>query len=568
MGNSLETDGRGPTDRQLLVCGVAVLAVAALVSTVLLVKATGRLDARVPVVAALVNVGDGLPQRSDVKYHGVLVGMVDDVVPAANGNPNYVHINLKPEYASSIPNTVTARVVPSNVFAVSSVQLVDGAGEPANGSSAGAPIAAGAQIPKDTELPTVLFQTTISKLRDILAATGRGREDKTVGILAAVNAATENRRTELLNSGAQLNRLLDQLDAIVATEPGPTTVSALIDATRGLQQTAPDLVDALHKAVQPMQTLVEQRSQLTTLINGGINTMNTSHTSLANHSDQLVRITTEMTPVIGELALSSHNWVPAFVKLNQLSTKFFDNVWMPDHDFGNMRVNLSFTPSYTYTRADCPQYGALKGPSCYTAPLVPTRPALPDVLLPQNYQPPADLAPPPGTVVGPNGNLMAVGPPLVNPNPNLADPNPPLPSWMPPSPPVPGTANPALAPTPPPPVNQSPLAPVAPRPPNSPPAASIPGSSPAPPGGPSTPAGPLLPAEAAPASFGGNAAPAAFGGNVGPVGSTQERAALSLATGQPATAATQLLLGPVARGTTVTVSDSQAAQPVSSGEPR
>ncbi|OBG82748.1 mammalian cell entry protein [Mycobacterium sp. E802] len=568
MGNSLETDGRGPTDRQLLVCGVAVLAVAALVSTVLLVKATGRLDARVPVVAALVNVGDGLPQRSDVKYHGVLVGMVDDVVPAANGNPNYVHINLKPEYASSIPNTVTARVVPSNVFAVSSVQLVDGAGEPANGSSVGAPIEAGAQIPEDTELPTVLFQTTISKLRDILAATGRGREDKTVGILAAVNAATENRRTELLNSGAQLNRLLDQLDAIVATEPGPTTVSALIDATRGLQQTAPDLVDALHKAVQPMQTLVEQRSQLTTLINGGINTMNTSHTSLANHSDQLVRITTEMTPVIGELALSSHNWVPAFVKLNQLSTKFFDNVWMPDHDFGNMRVNLSFTPSYTYTRADCPQYGALKGPSCYTAPLVPTRPALPDVLLPQNYQPPADLAPPPGTVVGPNGNLMAVGPPLVNPNPNLADPNPPLPSWMPPSPPVPGTANPALAPTPPPPVNQSPLAPVAPRPPNSPPAASIPGSSPAPPGGPPAPEGPLLPAEAAPASFGGSAAPAAFGGNVGPVGSTQERAALSLATGQPATAATQLLLGPVARGTTVTVSDGQAAQPVSSGGPR
>ena len=64
------------------------------------------------------------------------------------------------------------------------------------------------------------------------------------------------------------------------------------------------------------------------------------------------------------------------------------------------------------------------------------------------------------------------------------------------------------------------------------------------------------------------AAPAAFGGNVGPVGSTQERAALSLATGQPATAATQLLLGPVARGTTVTVSDGQAAQPVSSGGPR
>lgn len=46
------------------------------------------------------------------------------------------------------------------------------------------------------------------------------------------------------------------------------------------------------------------------------------------------------------------------------------------------------------------------------------------MLLPQNYQPPKDLAPTPGTVVGPNGNLVAVGPPLINPNPNLTDPNP------------------------------------------------------------------------------------------------------------------------------------------------
>lgn len=93
---------------------------------------------------------------------------------------------------------MTARVVPSNVFAVSSVQLVD---RPLDNEGPGPAIAAGTTITEDTELPTVLFQTTISKLRDILAATGRGREDETIGVLAAVNAATENRRTELLSSG-------------------------------------------------------------------------------------------------------------------------------------------------------------------------------------------------------------------------------------------------------------------------------------------------------------------------------------------------------------------------------
>src|SRR5215212_8192352 len=158
MTNSFEPDGRGPSHRQLLGCGVVVLVTVAIATATLLVKSTGRLDPYVRVVADLVNVGDGLPQRSDVKYHGVLVGVVDSVTPAADGNPNFVHIDLNPQYAQSIPTGVTARVVPSNVFAVSSVQLVD--------RGPGAAIRAGAHIPEDDQLPTVLFQTTISKLRD------------------------------------------------------------------------------------------------------------------------------------------------------------------------------------------------------------------------------------------------------------------------------------------------------------------------------------------------------------------------------------------------------------------
>ncbi|MBB3605347.1 ABC-type transporter Mla subunit MlaD [Mycolicibacterium sp. BK556] len=450
MANSLDLDGRGPSERQLLVCGLAVLLVAALVTTVLLLKSNGKLTNYVRVVADLLNVGDGLPQKSDVKYHGVLVGAVDNVIPAANGHPNYVHIDLKPEYAGSIPASVTARVVPSNVFAVSSVQLVSDGTGPA--------IQAGEHIPEDTALPTVLFQTTISKLRDVLAATGRGREDRSVGILAAVNAATENRRGKLLTSGAQLNRLLDQLNSVVSTDDGPSTVSALIDATHGLADTAPDLVDALHQAVQPMQVLAEKRSALTALVTGGAHTMGTTHTAINNHIDQLTGISHDLTPVLGSLAMNAGKFVPAFTKLNVLSRKFFDEVWMPELDTGNMRVNLSLTPSTDYTRADCPRYGQLLGNSCYTAPKIVVRPDLPEMLLPQNYQPPRDLAPTPGTVVGPDGNLVAVGPPLVNPNPNLADPNPPTPWWAPPFPPVPLSANPDdPPPTPGPPAAPPPL---------------------------------------------------------------------------------------------------------------
>lgn len=447
MPNSFELDGRGPSDRQLFGIGIAVLVVSALLTTVMLVKSTGRLNDYVRVVADLVNVGDGLPQKSDVKYHGVLVGMVDDVVPAAHGKPNYVHINLKEDYAKSIPASVTARVVPSNVFAVSSVQLV--------GNGPGSKIRDGAHIPEDKRLPTVLFQTTVSKLRDLLAAAGRGRDDRSVGILAALGAATDHRRVSLLNAGAQLNRLLDQLNSIVSTDTGPSTVSALLDATRGLAQTAPDLLDALHQAVEPMRTFAETRGQLASLLSGADYTVGTTRQSFDNHIDQLIRITADFTPVLGVLAQKSNNFVPAVTKLDNLANQFMEQVWNPQTNLGNMRAMLTFTPSSTYTRADCPHYGELKGPSCFTAPLIPVRPDLPDVLLPQNYQPPKDLAPPPGTVIGPDGNLVAVGPPLINPTPNLTDPNPPLAPGITPSPPVPGSANPD---------NPSPGAPATPQP--------------------------------------------------------------------------------------------------------
>lgn len=534
MGNSLDADGRGPSDGQLLGAGVAVLAVIALITTGLLAKSTGMLNSYVRVVANLINVGDGLPAQSDVKYRGLLVGSVTDVIPAAYGKPNYVHINLKPDHAKDIPASVTARVVPSNVFAVSSIQLVD----PGDGAAGGSMIRDGTHIAENGELSTVIFQTTVSKLRDILAATGRGREDHSLGILAAVGAATDNRRVKLLNAGANMTRLLEQLNGIVATEPGPSTVSALLDATHGLQSTAPDLVDALHQAVEPMRVFAEKRAELASLVAGGQHTVGVSRQAFDNHIDQLIAITHDLTPVVGVLANNADKFVPIFTRVNRLSDKFFDQLYDPRLITRSMRANLSFTPLHTYTRADCPQYGELKGPSCFTAPMISVRPELPETMLPQNYRFPAGLEPPPGTEIGPDGNLRAVGPPLINPDRSLEDTNPPLPWWTGPFPRVPSNADP-LDPAPPPP----------PEPP-------IPAQPHAPEWQPASPV--------APAAYGGNAGFAAYGGNVGPVGSQTERNQLGLITGQrePASVATQLLLGPVARGTAVSF------VPAGTGEPQ
>ncbi|MBN7304831.1 MCE family protein, partial [Mycobacteroides abscessus subsp. bolletii] len=125
---------------------------------------------------------------------------------------------------------------------------------------------------------------------------------------------------------------------------------ALLDATEGLKQTAPELIDSLHQAVEPMRTLAERRNELTSLIAGGVHTFGVAGRSFDNHADQLIGITSEVTPAIGTFANNSGKFVPIFQSARQFSEKWFANPWMSDRDTVNLRVNLSLTPGSTYTR--------------------------------------------------------------------------------------------------------------------------------------------------------------------------------------------------------------------------
>ncbi|WP_067662493.1 MlaD family protein [Nocardia miyunensis] len=385
-----EADGRGPSGTQLVLRGIGAIAVAALIVTAMLVKMEGGFDKKVEVAAALVDVGDGLPAKSDVKFRGVLVGMVKDVTPSINGNPNYVYIDLKPEYAVKIPRTVTARVVPSNVFAVSSIQLVDHGAAP--------PLASHAEIPQDQSLSTVQLQTALTKLRDIVAATTRIGTNPTVGMLAAVAAATDRRGADIVRAGAQLDRITRELDGVLAPNGEPGTLDTLTTAIHGLQSSAPDLLDALHHAVVPMRTLAQKRDALTSLLSAGSNTLSTVGTALDNNTDKLIGITTQLSPVVGVIAAGGTQFAPIVTRVKIISDKWSSQFWPPGANTGTGKFLLEFTPHTTYSRADCPRYGALAGPSCATAPATYSRPVIPAEALS-----PSDAF---GGNVGPVGSLQ------------------------------------------------------------------------------------------------------------------------------------------------------------------
>ncbi|AHH17763.1 MCE family protein MceA [Nocardia nova SH22a] len=379
-----DTDGRGPAAWALVLRGVATVCAAALVVGVLLLKSTGAFDSKVQVTAVLTQLGDGLPARSDVKFRGALIGTVAGVTPSVDGGPNRVRIELDPRAAAAVPRTVTARVVPSNVFAVSSIQLVD------NGPAPG--LRAHDTIAQDRGLSTVQLETALTKLRDIVSATGRLGTDTTVGVLATVARATDRKGDSLLDAGRRLGDIVSQLNTLVAPDGGPSTIGEFTDAVRGLGDAAPDLLDALHHSVISMRTLAEQNNALTTLLAAGNSTSATVADGLGRHSDQLVTANRQMAPVLDVWGAGSSSFTEIVTVITRLSGNFTREFWKTDRQVGLGKFVLELTPHQQYTRADCPRYGDLAGPSCSTAPVSVPLPALPPVLDPRTFPVPAPLA--------------------------------------------------------------------------------------------------------------------------------------------------------------------------------
>ncbi|WP_156910454.1 MlaD family protein [Nocardia mangyaensis] len=361
MSIVFESDDRHLSNIGLFVRGLAALTVVVAAVTAMIARSEGAFADTVEVTAMLGDVGDGLPKRSDVKYRGVLVGTVQDVVAADGTHLNTVRIELTPEHAAAIPATVTARVVPSNVFAVPSVQLID------NGP--GAPLRSGASISEDHSKASVQLQTSLTALSRIVDAVGRPGTDPTLGILETVERATRGRGADALAAATQLERIVRAYRGeLSGTDDTTALLTGLAEAVHGLQESAPDLLAALHNAIGPMRSVAEQRVRLTELLTGGIATTETVGTALNNRTETIVDLNSRLGPVLQVLAAGSVNFVQMTTSQTRIARVFTHDFWNPETQSGTAKVILELTPHKQYTRTDCPRYGELAGASCEHGP--------------------------------------------------------------------------------------------------------------------------------------------------------------------------------------------------------
>ncbi|MGW0178950.1 MlaD family protein [Nocardia sp. NPDC003345] len=367
----IDPSGRGPTMKQLLIAGTCGLIVFAVVLGFLMARYQGYFVEKVRVTANLTTTGDGLPEQADVKFRGVLVGAVKDVSVAAQGELQEVNIELKPEFADGIPATVTARVVPSNLFAVTSVELVY------NGPSQDH-LDEGSEIPEDRSQGTIALQDTLTTVQNILDAIDPIQFGRVLGTLSYA----------LDGSGRVPGSTIERLDNwLTSVDQSIPDLGVFLDDMSGsvhaLNESAPELMDVLATSVQTASTIADRRQQLVDLISGASGTVDSVNDLFARNPNLGKELTVGMNQTFGALASSPSSITNAISNLNtsarKLTTTF---TWGPQRQMV-WNAGVSFTPFNPNTVADCPRYGDLAGPSCATAPAVADPGYLPEQMQPR-----------------------------------------------------------------------------------------------------------------------------------------------------------------------------------------
>ncbi|WP_433523679.1 MCE family protein [Nocardia pseudovaccinii] len=376
----IDPSGRGPTMRQLLVAGVCGLVVFALILGFLMARYQGYFVPKVHVVADVGDTGDGLPSEADVKFRGVLVGVVEHVDVVDKGARQKVKIDLKPEFAGDIPANVTARVVPSNLFAVTSVELVF------NGP-ADTYLREGSIIKQDESQGTIALQDTLTKVRTVLTKIDPVQFGRVLGTLSQA----------LDGSGRMPGSTIERLDKwLTSVDESIPDLGVLLDdfsaSAHALNESAPELLDVLGSSVKTAQTIADHRSQLVALISGTAGTVDTVNGLFARNGDIGKQVTAGTSDMFGALASDANSIPDTIASLNnslrKLNTTFH---WGPQRQMV-WNAGATLTPYRPYEQADCPRYGNLAGPSCATAPAVSDPGYLPDSMKPRSLETAQGLA--------------------------------------------------------------------------------------------------------------------------------------------------------------------------------
>lgn len=226
-----DPSGRDPSRRQFAYIGSAVFTVVVLVGYVIGRWTTGGFEERFVLTLTSDRVGDGLQSGTDVRYRGLRIGKVDDVLVRPDGK-QYVRLDLDPAQAHALTTDVVPVYTASSMFTSTDIEFVPGA-------SRGLALKSGQTLGVRTDMS---FGTLTSVLNRAGKLTG------TLGDPEVVNALLK-----LTNDSDPYIRLLKETFPIAAS----MSRDQKIPLTKFLTDTS-DFVEAIRPVISPIVGIINK----------------------------------------------------------------------------------------------------------------------------------------------------------------------------------------------------------------------------------------------------------------------------------------------------------------------
>lgn len=295
------------------------------------------------------SIGLQLPDRADVKYHGVIVGQVLEMSPDDSGAT--LKLGINPDKIGVIPANATAMILPKTLFGEKYVEL----DSPANAEGS---LKAGDELAQ-TQLPIEL-ERVLNDLYPLLKTIEPAQLSYT---LNAVATALEGRGAELGKTAVTLNDYLKkfnpQMPALMED------LKALSQVSKTYGDATPALARTLRNTIVTGNTFVEKTADITRLLQQVGSFSDTAKGFFDKNGDNLIQLGNVSAPQLALIREYSKEFpclAAGLAKQVPLENSAFRNK--------TLHINLTTIPHQPrgYTTADKPVFDAKNSWGCYGMP--------------------------------------------------------------------------------------------------------------------------------------------------------------------------------------------------------
>lgn len=295
-------------------------------------------------------IGLQLPSRADVKVRGVIVGEVLDAKSEANGAE--LTLGIDPNKIKTIPENVTASILPKTLFGEKYVELVI----PQDYSNKA--LTAGDHITQ-TKLP-IEVEKVLDDIYPLLRAVQPAELNYTLNALAtALEGRGEAIGQNIETFDAYLKKLNPQVPALMED------LRLLAKVSGTYADVAPQIAETLRNTVKTGNTLVSREAKLNAFLKDVTSFSGTAKTFLDNNGSNIVRLGQLSKPQLELL----NRYSPEFPCLLKGLVDQAPNLASTFRGFV-FHIDLITLPRQPrgYTAKDVPVLGADNGPNCVGLP--------------------------------------------------------------------------------------------------------------------------------------------------------------------------------------------------------